>query len=218
MQPPRDGSYHPVHPRRDQPQLIVRVAPSHGSTMGYMSGPFRTEEPAPNLKGSLFQHMVKPWDGDQSWRVFETRRNTMPPNSLPSSLGGTQFLHALPFCVLAATEAFDLARDTLIFQYLSDPVDADPRTGAPQIGDAEWRRDCTNRCENPFGLLAFLRSAFTVPARTVRNRTSRRPDGNTSMMSFSLRLYSPASPSPPRESECSSRIVSWVTGNAAPRK
>ena len=59
------------------------------------------------------------------------------PNSLPSSLGSTQFIHALPFRVLAATEAFDLARHAQIFQHLSDPVDADPRTGAAQIGDAK---------------------------------------------------------------------------------
>ena len=36
--------------------------PSHGSTMGYGSGPFRTEESTPTLKGLLSQPMVKPWD------------------------------------------------------------------------------------------------------------------------------------------------------------
>src|SRR4051812_21677961 len=39
-------------------------------------------------------------------------------------------------------------------------------------------------------------------ARTVRKRILRRPSGWTSMMSFSDRLNSPASPRPPRESEC----------------
>ena len=55
---------------------------SYGTTMGYVSDPFRTENRTPTLKGSLFQPMVKPWDAvattleNQSWRVFETRRNT----------------------------------------------------------------------------------------------------------------------------------------------
>ncbi len=55
-----------------------RSAPSHGYTMGYVSGPFRTEGQNPTLKGSLHQPMVEPWDGaitleKQSWRVFEIR-------------------------------------------------------------------------------------------------------------------------------------------------
>ncbi len=29
---------------------LMRVAPSHGTTMGYVSGPFRTEEQNPTLK------------------------------------------------------------------------------------------------------------------------------------------------------------------------
>ncbi len=36
------------------------AAPSHGTTMGYVSDPFRTEEQNPTLKGSLSQPMVKP--------------------------------------------------------------------------------------------------------------------------------------------------------------
>ncbi len=31
--------------------------------MGYVSGPFRTENRTPTLKGSLSQPMVEPWDG-----------------------------------------------------------------------------------------------------------------------------------------------------------
>ncbi len=37
------------------------AVPAHGITMGYVSGPFRTEDQNPTLKGSLSQPMVEPW-------------------------------------------------------------------------------------------------------------------------------------------------------------
>ena len=43
--------------------MLMGAAPAHGITMGYVSGPFRTEEPASTLKGSLSQPMVEPWGG-----------------------------------------------------------------------------------------------------------------------------------------------------------
>ena len=60
---------------------MMGAFPSYGITMGYVSDPFRTEEQKSTRKGSLSQPMVKPWDAEantlenQSWRVFETRRD-----------------------------------------------------------------------------------------------------------------------------------------------